>query len=222
MSSWTFHLWPHVIPFALIRCCTEAIRLRGHIATKKREVHASICIGAIFPFVRAPAVTQYRILCSQEVGSLRTWGILKRKKVLMYKSFFNPRAGYFVEAPSGYVQQNSYPTVTSMVSAFWFNLHFPFKIYTTKKKPMHLKFKKGWKSDMLTWFFPWKFCNWAYSIQSSDQHFSQETFRSCHCLNLIGSSLDLMQLLDTKSCVGSGLKIITGYALATCSPTTKC
>ena len=78
------------------------------------------------------------------------------------------------------------------------------------------------KSDMLTWFFPWKFCNWAYSIQSSDQHFSQETFCSCHCLNLIGSSLDLMQLLDTKSCVGSGLKIITGYALAACSPTTKC
>ena len=46
-------------------------------------------------------------------------------------------------------------------------------------------------------FFPLTFCSWAYYIQSSNQHFSQETCCSCHCLNLVGSSLDLMQLLDT-------------------------
>ena len=50
---------------------------------------------------------------------------------------------------------------------------------------------------MLTLFFPLTFCSWAYYIQSSNQHFSQETCCSCHCLNLVGSSLDLMQLLDT-------------------------
>ena len=38
---------------------------------------------------------------------------------------------------------------------------------------------------------------WVYSIQSSDQHTFQKTFCSCHCLNLIGSSVDPMQLLDT-------------------------
>ena len=62
---------------------------------------------------------------------------------------------------------------------------------------MHLKLKNSWKSEMLTWIFPITFCSWVYAIQSSDQHTFQKTFCSCHWWNLIGSSVDPMQLLDT-------------------------
>ena len=41
------------------------------------------------------------------------------------------------------------------------------------------------------------FCSWAYAIQSSNQHSFQKTICICHWLNLIGSSVDPMQLLDT-------------------------
>ena len=101
--------------------------------------------------------------------------------------------------------------------------------------------KNSWKWEMLTWILPITFCSWVYAIQSSDQHTFQKTFCSCHWLNLIGSSVDPVQLLDTilywqrvnnnrlrtgsefnyrlgsgsgfnyRLCVGSGSKIITGY-----------
>ena len=65
------------------------------------------------------------------------------------------------------------------------------------QKPMHLKLKNSWTSEMLTWFFLITFCSWVHAIQSSDQHTFQKTFCSCHWLNLIGSSVDPVQLLDT-------------------------
>ena len=68
------------------------------------------------------------------------------------------------------------------------------------QKAMHLKLKNSWKSEIQTWNFPITFCSWVYAIQSSDQHTFQKTFCSfcsCHWLNLIGSSVDPMQLLDT-------------------------
>ena len=65
------------------------------------------------------------------------------------------------------------------------------------QRPMHLKSKNSWTSDTLPWIFAMTFCSWLYAIQSSDQHTFQKTFCSCHWLNLIGSSVDLVQLLDT-------------------------
>ena len=47
------------------------------------------------------------------------------------------------------------------------------------QKPMHLKLKNSWKSEMLTWIFPITFCSWAYAIQSSDQDTFQKAFCSC-------------------------------------------
>ena len=44
------------------------------------------------------------------------------------------------------------------------------------QKPMHLKLKNSWKSEMLTWIFPVRFCSWVYAIQSSDQHTFQKHF----------------------------------------------
>ena len=41
------------------------------------------------------------------------------------------------------------------------------------------------------------FCSWVYAIQSSNQHSFQKTICNRHWLNLIGSSVDPMQLLDT-------------------------
>ena len=80
-----------------------------------------------------------RILCSQEIGSLRTLGILQRKKALLYKSFFilvsaTCRGAVRLWTTKFLYYSNLYAICVLIQPALSFQV-------CTTKKTMHLKFK---------------------------------------------------------------------------------